>query len=687
MSSARWLGRFLANRGGQSLEQSLLEMLANKQLLLVLDNCEHVVGAVARVVRRIERECPAVAVLGTSREGLAVDGEQILSLPPMEAGAPDDDIEQLLGTDAVNLFVERARHVKADFVLTDDNARSVVEVCQRLDGVPLAIELAAARVIALSPADLVRRLDRRFQVLAGGRRGAVERHATLRAAIDWSFDLLNPDEKRLLARLSVFAAGCTLEAIEQVCGGEPIDVEQVLDLVTSLVARSLVVSEDGRAGARFRVLETIRQYGEEKLVDLGEIDTLAKKHAQFYADLLTRAAEHYYGPEQLVWARQINPERDNIRAALVTAIDTADASLAVQLVANHPHHHGYGGTGAVFEVQVPSSRVIDLPGARTQKGYALVLVAAAWRAYLRGDYELAEQLRRQALEAEAPHPDTTLRPRVELDACNLTAMAALAAGDYERAVAVYSRGAELAAADGYPGLAAINIAVGVNAALLGGTEPTTVTARAEEALRLARESGMHAAIVISLNSLALTLADIDGPRARALLQESIERDSSPDASTPSGVLTACLVAGRLSDWDLTLALASRSLHLERWVMAPLQVAPCLAMCARGLAESRPETAGVLHGAAISAFRRAASEVGTSGRTSSPSVGPNANFVLSALHDVGQIVSAALGDRRAGELRDEGKRMSMDEAIAFALVDIDPRLAAGHGFQVPIANIE
>lgn len=315
----------LTNRSGQSLEESLLEMLTNKQLLIVLDNCEHLVGAVARVVQRIERECPAVAVLVTSREGLAVDGEQILSLPPMDAGAPDDDIDHLLATDAVSLFVERARHVNADFTLTDTNANSVIEVCQRLDGVPLAVELAAARVIALSPADLARRLDRRFQVLAGGRRGAVERHATLRAAIDWSFDLLNPNEKRLLARLSVFVAGCTLEAIEEVCSGDPIATDEVLDLVTALVARSLVVSEDGRGGTRFRVLETIRQYGEEKLVESGEFDTLMIKHAQFYADLLARAAEHYYGTEQLVWARQINLERDNIRTALVTALDAADA--------------------------------------------------------------------------------------------------------------------------------------------------------------------------------------------------------------------------------------------------------------------------------------------------------------------------------------------------------------------------
>jgi predicted ATPase len=170
---------------GQSRKDSLVEMLVPKQLLLVLDNCEHLLTSAARLVSRIEQTCPNVAVLATSREGMAIDGEHLIALPPLDAGTPDDDLELLVQTDAVNLFVERARRVKTDFTLTPQNARAVVEVCQRLDGVPLAIELAAARLIALSPADLLARLDRRFKVLAGGRRGAVGRHATLRAAIDW----------------------------------------------------------------------------------------------------------------------------------------------------------------------------------------------------------------------------------------------------------------------------------------------------------------------------------------------------------------------------------------------------------------------------------------------------------------------------------------------------------------------
>src|SRR6185436_17041932 len=186
-------------------------MMAPKQLLLVLDNCEHLLGATARLVTRIEQACPDVSVLATSREGLAVEGEQLIALPPLAAGEPGDAIERLVHTDAVSLFVERARRAKADF-----DSRAVMPGrwwrCAQMDGVPLAIELAAARVIALTPAELAQRLERRFHVLSGGRRGAVERHATLRAAIDWSFDLLSGAEQRLLARMAVFSGGCTLAA-------------------------------------------------------------------------------------------------------------------------------------------------------------------------------------------------------------------------------------------------------------------------------------------------------------------------------------------------------------------------------------------------------------------------------------------------------------------------------------------
>ena len=565
------------NRSGQSLEDSLVEILSQKQLLLVLDNCEHVLGTVARLVSRIEKSCPGVVVLATSREGMAIDGEQLIALPPLAAGEPGDDIDSLVHTDAVNLFVERARRVKADFALTDSNARAVVEICQRLDGVPLAIELAAARVIALSPADLLSRLDRRFELLAGGRRGAVGRHATLRAAIDWSYDLLDPAEQRLLARLSVFSGGCTLEAIEEVCSGDPVDRSAALDLVTGLVSRSLVIAEEHATGMRYRLLETIRQYSEERLAGYGETKTVRSRHTRFYAELLVAAMKHsLYKGSQLSFAprgfhlmtSRIGVERDNIRSGLINAIEEGDVAQAVQIVANHPHRDRANASriGQVFTV--PALRVLDLPGAATHPDYPRVMMVAAYEALDSGDTDRADTLCHQALEVADGLPTPLEGPPLEIDALTLRAETSLAAGAYADAVRAYTRAAELAA-DGYPGIAAIFFAYSVSSALLGGGDLNEATARAERAISLARRSGVPGAIVIALNSLALTLVDSDPEQAHTLLQESIERGSTPGQEIAPGFVTAALAAGRLRDWKLTLALAGRAMHMYRGIMNPL----------------------------------------------------------------------------------------------------------------------
>ncbi len=671
----------MTNRSAQSLEDSLIDALAQKQLLLVLDNCEHVLSTVARLVGRIERSCPNVAVLATSREGIAVEGEQIIALPPLESGEPGQELERLIHTDAVRLFVERARNVKADFAVTANNDRAVVEVCQRLDGVPLAIELAAARVIVLSPNELLQRLDRRFQVLAGGRRGAVERHATLRAAIDWSYELLDPSEQRLLARMAVFTGGCSLEAIEEVCSGDPVDRNEVMDLVTNLVARSLVVAEDRSMGTRFRLLETIRQYAEERLAEGGETAALLKRHAQFYGDLSARIAEHFYGPDQLISARLMNIERDNIRSALANAIDTDNAALAVPLVTNLPNRtNTVSPTGEL--ILTPASRVLSMPGAAEQPGYPRALVAAAYDAHATGDWDGVEALCRQALQAASGHTAALPGPQIEADVCAVQAMARLSAGAYADAVALYLRAAELASADSYPGLAAIYLAYGVSSAVLWGAGIDEATDHAERSVSLARRSGMPGAIMMGLNALALTLVEDDAPRARALLRESIECGGTPGEEVSTGIVTACLVAGRLRDWDLTMTLTGRAMSLWRWSPALLQTAPCLALCARALVEKRPEVAAVLQSAAYATFRRMATAPLRSDRSNPSSAATNANFVFEALRETGDLAAAAIGVDRLRELRSAGAEMSMDEAVAYALSHIDPELLKG-----PIASID
>ena len=274
----------LTARAGQTLAETLTEFLLTKQLLLVVDNCEHVLDAAAELVEELIGTCARVVVLATSREGLALDGERLLAVPALAAPEEHADLAAVGTSDAVRLFVERARAADADFVLDAANAPAVGQVCRRLDGVPLAIELAAARVTSMSAAELASALDRRFDVLAGGRRRAVKRQQTLRATIDWSYDLLDESQQRLLARLAVFAGGCTREAAEAVCAGDPIVGRAVLGLLTDLVARSLVVADRGGLDTRYRLLETIREYSEERLIEHGEIDALRDRHARYYAD-------------------------------------------------------------------------------------------------------------------------------------------------------------------------------------------------------------------------------------------------------------------------------------------------------------------------------------------------------------------------------------------------------------------
>jgi predicted ATPase len=247
---------------GRDVETVVLEYLTAKQLLLVLDNCEHLLDAVARVVTVIMQRCPGVVVLATSREGLAIPGEHIIAVPSLPVGADGD---------AVTLFCDRARDARDDFRLTERDLVSVVELCRRLDGIPLAIELAAARLRSLTPEELVARLAQRFHLLTRGSRAALERQQTLRHAIDWSYDLLASTERTALNRLAVFASGCTLATAEVVLPGGEVERGDVVDLLDQLVNKSLVVADiDAGGETRYRLLETIRQYAQERLEASGE---------------------------------------------------------------------------------------------------------------------------------------------------------------------------------------------------------------------------------------------------------------------------------------------------------------------------------------------------------------------------------------------------------------------------------
>jgi predicted ATPase/DNA-binding NtrC family response regulator len=298
----------------------LAAALARRRALLILDNCEHVVEACAELVVALLRACPQLAVLATSRERLNIQGESTFRVPSL--AVPDEherEPERLARSEAVRLFVERARLVAPAFALTADNAAAVAELCRRLDGVPLAIELAAARVRLLGVEQIVARLNDRFALLTGGSRTAQPRQQTLRAALDWSHDLLSKPEQTLLRRVSVFAGGFTLEAVEGICAGPELDASQVLDLLGQLVDKSMVLVETAEPGApvaRYRLLESIREYCHERARTAGEVAWLRGRHQEWFLALAEEAERRTRGPEQIVWLDRLETEYDNLQAAL-----------------------------------------------------------------------------------------------------------------------------------------------------------------------------------------------------------------------------------------------------------------------------------------------------------------------------------------------------------------------------------
>ncbi|MBA9003941.1 BTAD domain-containing putative transcriptional regulator [Thermomonospora cellulosilytica] len=311
---------------------SLVEALAARRLLLVLDNCEHVVEQAAELAGGLLRAAPGLTVLATSREPLDLPGEVVWNVPPLEVPGRDaePDPDALAAAGAVRLFVARASAAARDFRLDEGNAAAVAVLCRRLDGIPLALELAATRVRALGVHGLVSRLDDRFRLLATGQRGTPLRQRTLQAMIGWSWDLLTGPERAVLRRLAVHADGCTLEAAEAVCAGADVPADDVLDLLVRLVDRSLVVMTDD-AGPRYRLLESVAAYCVDRLDEAGEHAEVRLRHRRHYVGLAERAEPELYGPEQARWLGVLDTEAANLRAAFDDAIAHRDADGALRL--------------------------------------------------------------------------------------------------------------------------------------------------------------------------------------------------------------------------------------------------------------------------------------------------------------------------------------------------------------------
>ena len=313
------------------LTASVTAAIAARQLLLLLDNCEHLLATCTGLVDAVLRACPSVGILATSREPLGVPGETVWRVPSLALPEPRQPFDEVARCDSVRLFVERAAAVAPEFTLTQRNAPAAAAVCRLLDGIPLAIELAAARAQALSVEQIAARLDDRFRLLTRGSRTALPRQQTLRATIDWSFDLLSEAERTMLRRLSVFAGGSTLEAAEAVCAGSGIDVSSVLDLMTQIASKSLATMNDAGGDVRCRLLETVRQYGRERLSEHGETAAVRSRHLAWYADLAERAAPELLRSDQSAWLDRLGREHDNLRAALEWCLETEDHDAGLRL--------------------------------------------------------------------------------------------------------------------------------------------------------------------------------------------------------------------------------------------------------------------------------------------------------------------------------------------------------------------
>jgi non-specific serine/threonine protein kinase len=475
----------------QSLLDSLCSSLRTCDTLLILDNCEHVLDGCARLVAALLRATTQVTVIATSREPLHLSGESVHPLGPLPLPDPKADARTIASADAVRLFVERARQRRPGFELLVKQARAVAEICVRLDGIPLAVELAAARVAVLPVEEILRLLGQRFRLLTNGSRG-LPRHQTLRALIDWSFELLDNAEKSLFARLAVFAGGWTLDAASEVCSGEPIAKEDVVYVLIGLVEQSLVVADDH--GDRYRMLETVREYAHEKLVIGGDADAVRIRHRDFFLAFAANAEDHLAGPEQAAWLQRLENEHDNLRSALEHCL--ASASDAGRRLCGALHWfwimRGYRAEGLDWCVRALGSGGGD--GHTSER--AMALHAAGILAYHLGDFPAARAYHEDSLSSARTLDDRTGIARATISLGNLR----LRQGDVAAAKVLCEEGLAISRTLNDPRLTlqSLNGLGNVAAAM---SELPKARSLYEESLAIARQRDDRVRIAILLNNL------------------------------------------------------------------------------------------------------------------------------------------------------------------------------------------
>ena len=507
---------------GRPLAEALRDSLREKRLLLVLDNCEHLLPAAALLVAGLLAAGPGVKALATSREALRVAGEHEYPVPPLRLPPPPDparppDPAALSQYEAVALFIERASAVQPDFAVTNETAPAVAELCHRLDGLPLALELAAARVKVLPPRALLDRLGSRLEVLTGGRRDAPARQQTLRAAIAWSHDLLTPEEQTLFRRLAVFVGGCTLEAAEAVGGGEGGPPPDVLEGMASLVGKSLLRRAEpaGPAGdeaePRFVMLETIREYALERLEASGETAVAAGRHAEHFLRFAEAIERRLRGPDQGILLQRLDRERANLRAALRWCLESGDAERGLRL--GVAIHRLWIARGPLTEGRRWLADLLEASDADVPADVrSVALKRASELARHQGDAAAARAFAEQRLKLQRAAGDRELLALALED----LAMAARDEGKYgearallEESLGIYREGQHR----WHVGRALDRLATVVHAAGDGATASRLL----EEALPLLREVGAQHLVVWALHNLAAVAIDRGDPAAARVL--------------------------------------------------------------------------------------------------------------------------------------------------------------------------
>jgi predicted ATPase/class 3 adenylate cyclase len=630
--------------GETPVEDALVDFLRGRRALLALDNCEHVLDRVASVVTRIVRECPDVTVLCTSREGLAVPGERIYAVPALPVPDPDVTLDEATRADSVRLFGDRAAAVRSDFAITSENKDGVVAICRRLDGVPLALELAAARVTSLHPSQIAARLDERFRLLTAGRRTAVERHQTLRATIDWSYDLLATEQQTVLNRMAVFAGGCELDAAETVLAGGDIEEWEVLDLLGRLVEQSLVVADESGSRVRYRLLETIRQYAAERLANVSDTEATLARHAAHYHGVATAIGEGLQGPDQRAWELRYEAELENIRSAVSWFVGQDDADGALGLVFDLFPLKFAEGTKTIDDLAIAA---LDAPSARNHALGPSAMVLAAERAMRYADEAASDALLAEAhtLQAQLATPPHPVAPYVRF-------RMAMTVGNLDEAQRRVNEVIEHPAVHASDYLQTWALLIQASAlALTGRTDASQDVFRA--ATEVARRTANPFCLASALNAYGWSLREDDPQAALALFDDVLAMGPSagtfPRATTAANrfIAHARLGAVRAAIEDARQTLAALERASERnWVGGTLN------HCAIGLAElDRPEWAAQLWGAS-----EAISPVVTNPGLGWTRVAPR--------------VEAALGREKLQECIARGNTLDKDGALALFRTALD-----------------